>query len=715
MSSGFKIGNLWFGMSVDTKPLTTGIRTSEKQLTTSMDKVERQSAGLGAAFTRLADGLGKIGLAGLGLQTLAGSAQKLGESIGVGLVSELEQTRAQFIAFTKDAALTDKIMADLRKEANATPFAFRELATATASLIPASRQANVRLEDLVTTAEILAASNPAEGLEGAAFALREAMSGDFASIIERFNLPRQMLQFKQLAKEGVPPLKAVQRAMTAMGYDASLVSNMANTAAGRWSTFMDTIDTLKTTLATPVFDVLSSSLVTLQGILDANQETLQAWATVAGQNLATAVGTGINAVLTFIGALRGDWAGQTSADIDEFTKTIGRIGLFINQHVLPSIQALAAIAQKAFSGDIAGAVGDLVRRMTGERASFAAQLLEWGQALVAWIKPFIPPLLAELGKLADEAFTWVQGQLPGWMKQLEAWGTALVEFVKPFIPPLLDALGKLMAEMLGWVGAQAQPLLQRFVNEWVPAALGWVLEAAQQVVPELLKLSGRILDWIGAEGPGIARRFVTEWLPAALKWTADLLVDVIPKLDQLLLTITEWVVKEGVPKAVTAFLAIGDAIIDGIAQGIKDGAIWLGQQLKTALDDLVKQGIAAIQGHSPSRVFAEAVGQPIAQGVAAGILAESDTVQRALAGLLAAPPMRLPALPDAGGGRLPSLAGMGRVTGSMSAPITMSISVRDDADMARLEAMVRGLPARLNEEWGQSWDTIVRSGYRRAP
>jgi hypothetical protein len=353
--------------------------------------------------------------------------------------------------------------------------------------------------------------------------------------------------------------------------------------------------------------------------------------------------------------------------------------------------------------------------MAGERVSFAGQLVEWGQALIAWIAPYVPPLLAELEKLANEAFTWVQGQLPGWMKQLEAWGTALVEFVKPFIPPLLDQLGKLMAEMLGWVAAQAQPLLQRFVNEWVPAALRWTLEAAQQIVPELLKLSGRILDWIGAEGPGIATRFIREWVPAALEWTARLVADLAPKLDALLVSIVKWVVTEGVPKAVKAFMAIGDAIIDGIAAGLVDAFPKLVAKLGELGTNLLAEARRSIEARSPSQLYAREVGRPMAQGIAAGLLAERASVQRALAGLVAAPSMRLPALPDGGGGRLPALSGMTRV-GGVSAPITLGpISIRDDADMRRLEALVNGLPARLNEEWGANWDTIVRSGFRRAP
>jgi NACalpha-BTF3-like transcription factor len=47
------------------------------------------------------------------------------------------------------------------------------------------------IEELNRVAQLLAAVNPAEGLEGAGFALSELAAGDVTSIVERFNLSRQ--------------------------------------------------------------------------------------------------------------------------------------------------------------------------------------------------------------------------------------------------------------------------------------------------------------------------------------------------------------------------------------------------------------------------------------------------------------------------------------------------------------------------------------------
>lgn len=277
------IGAINVKIQTDTRPFQQGLQSANGAL-------QAFARGLGAplkAANALVSGLGKIGLAGLGIQTLAQSASGLANALGVGLNVELENVQAQLLAFTKDGDKAASILADIRQEAARTPFAFQEMAQATASLLPASQQSGAALMDLVKQAEILAALNPAEGLAGAAFALREALSGDFVSIVERFNLPRQRLN--ELKEQGVPALEAVRIAMQEMGADASLVSNLAATASGRWSTFMDTIDTLRATLAQPLFDFLSAGLVQVQELIDANLPRLQELARTAGQQLAEAL------------------------------------------------------------------------------------------------------------------------------------------------------------------------------------------------------------------------------------------------------------------------------------------------------------------------------------------------------------------------------------------------------------------------------------------
>lgn len=232
--------------------------------------------------------LGKIaGGVALGGVAALGAGLVKGASAGLSFNNSMEQATARINAFTKDSEATAKILDMVRDRAARTPFAFEEMANAAAALGPAAKQAGVPLEDLIAQAEILAASNPAEGLEGGVFSLKEALSGDFVSIVERFNLPKQRL--KELKDEGVPALEAISIAMKEMGLDADLVSNMANTAAGRWSTLVDTFTTLASTITAPIFEGVSSGMGELQKMLDANMPTIQEFAKTLGEGVGAAM------------------------------------------------------------------------------------------------------------------------------------------------------------------------------------------------------------------------------------------------------------------------------------------------------------------------------------------------------------------------------------------------------------------------------------------
>lgn len=198
---------------------------------------------------------GAAGLAAVGAG-FAGAA-----TAGLQFNSTMENVEAQLFAFLKDGEAVADALSLIETRAAQTPFAFEDMARATASLIPAAKQSGKEIEELISVAEILAASNPAEGLEGAAFSLREALSGDFVSIVERFNLPRQRL--KELKDEGVPALEAVSTAMRELGLDAELVTNLSQTATGRISTVKDNLLGIAAAFTQPFFAVFSESLGSL--------------------------------------------------------------------------------------------------------------------------------------------------------------------------------------------------------------------------------------------------------------------------------------------------------------------------------------------------------------------------------------------------------------------------------------------------------------------
>lgn len=272
-----KVGELFAELRIDTSKFDIALQQS------------RQNAeSFGSSLTGV---LGSAASVMTGALT-AGAVVAGGALIGAGAAgfqfnAAMESARLQINAFTKDAAKTEEILQMIKTRAAETPFSFQEMTTAAASLIPAANAAGSNLEELIELAEILAASNPAQGLEGAAVALREAMSGDFVSLIERFNIPRT--EINKLKEEGLPALEIVRQSLQSLGLDAELVANMAQTMSGRWGKITDTLQNLAGVATQPLFDILSASLGQLADWLEQNEPMLRQMAETIGTQLAGAV------------------------------------------------------------------------------------------------------------------------------------------------------------------------------------------------------------------------------------------------------------------------------------------------------------------------------------------------------------------------------------------------------------------------------------------
>lgn len=399
-------------------------------------RVKSKASALGAAISTalsgatLGAGIG-AGMAALqvGMNLVSGAVSGL-KNATLGLGTGLENTRAQIFSFTKDMGLTGQILAMVRKEADKTPFGFLDLGGAIGGLIPVARRANEPLMEVLKTAEILAASNPAEGIQGGMFALKEAvLSNDFTSVIERFNLSRDTIN--RLREQGVPALEAVRQAMAELGLDGDLIANMADTMTGRWSTFMDTLDSIKLKLTTPLFEVLKQGLVEVQAFFDANAETIGAWATLIGQW----IGRGAQVVLAGLRTIAGgalemarNWIGNLAGMESETARSLGRIAGFMS--------GLAQVAVGWGSG-IVNALATGIQMAVGAVIS-AIQFL--GRVIGGWLEPHSPP------KVLPELDTWGEATAQTWV---DSWGNADLSTIRQ----LAARVGAQIQNLQGELGA----------------------------------------------------------------------------------------------------------------------------------------------------------------------------------------------------------------------------------------------------------------------
>jgi hypothetical protein len=537
--------------------------------------------------------------AAAGAFAVVGAGAAAAAVAGFSLNNAMEQTTARINAFTKDGAATAGILDMIRDRAAKTPFEFNAMAEAAASLLPAAKTSGKGLEDLISTAEILAASNPAEGLVGAAFSLKEALSGDFVSIVERFNLPRQRLN--ELKDQGVPAIDAIRIAMQELGLDSDLVSNLAETASGRWSTFKDTLQGLAATVTKPIFDMFSAGLGTLNTHLEGVLPQLTAVAAGIGQSLAGGIQYLTTSVLP---ALWQGWQ-QSLAFLQPFIDFIQAnampilvgLGAVIATIIVPALFSVgvavisaagsfllliaplaavglaAALLYQAFqtnflgladiiqpmidavmTGFGEGGIGGALTAFIGQLGVVGPQLMTWfmgvgemiliqvgawAQGFLNWITPVIEPMLIQLGAFSVGIFNWIVTQAPLFVAQLVTWGAAFVGWIAPYVSLALTALAGFASGIVSWIVAQAPGFVTQLVA-WGSAFIAWIGPMIPPALAALGGLASSFFSWIAEQAAPILAG-LSAWAQSFIAWIPGATVQFLAEWPGMLNSFLDWI------------------------------------------------------------------------------------------------------------------------------------------------------------------------------
>lgn len=224
-------------------------------LNLNLSSTNKGVLGLNASFVTLLGTVGGVYGVIKGLKSTLGSAMKQEmESIAMkALFKENTKDANKFFNFLKDksiestASIDDLIMGG------------RGFASITKD-VPT-------LQNMVNLAERLSMVNPTEGFQGAQFSMRELLSGDVASIKERFNIDGATAH----AIKDIPTLegklKALDETLAEMGYTQQFVNTVNDTAYAKWQKLGDTIQQTFTDIgmgalekAKPAIDALTNTL-----------------------------------------------------------------------------------------------------------------------------------------------------------------------------------------------------------------------------------------------------------------------------------------------------------------------------------------------------------------------------------------------------------------------------------------------------------------------
>lgn len=162
---------------------------------------------------------------------------------------------------------------------------------------------------------------------------------------------------------------------------------------------------------------------------------------------------------------------------------------------------------------------------------------------------------------------------------------------------------------------------------WIGFVVGWVIQTWSNFNENMKKKTAEILrgigDWFSKLWPEHIEPWLLQVIPKAITWVLNLRSQLDTKFNELIKAIGDWFKN-------TDWAAIGRNIVTGIWNGVSGAAGWLKDQFSGFLHGLIEGAKAANQSHSPSLLWANEIGMPIAQGIAQGILNGHSTIKDAL-------------------------------------------------------------------------------------
>jgi len=284
------------------------------------------------------------------------------------------------------------------------------------------------------------------------------------------------------------------------------------------------------------------------------------------------------------------------------------------------------------------ALGQFINSFVGSTQTSQSIIVDafanFTSAMYEWVTNAIPPMLTRLGMAITTLLTYLQYNVPLWQAQLLVWGNQLWQWIVNAVPPMLTQLGVWLGQILGYLAANLPTFIVELLK-WATAFVQWIADNIPVAIVKLGEWVASVIKWLTDVGIPEFQKWGGEAAKAFIAWVADdLIPKVAPALGNFVTAMTDYMT-ESLKAIGTAALDIGGAIIEGIAKGIGDNA-----------RKLVDEAIAAAKGaltavrnmlgmKSPSRVFANEVGLPMAQGMAVG-LAKGAPLVAGAAGQVAA-------------------------------------------------------------------------------
>lgn len=159
-------------------------------------------------------------------------------------------------------------MARLKFFAESVNQPYEEILHSATTLLPLLKGTNVELNDAVSLTIRLSELDPMQGISGASIAVREFLSGEYLSLVRRFELDREKLREITKQSKGSPTekIRLLNEYMTSIGYGPDMLAEMEQAGIGTFDSMLDSLKQLIDKGFRPLRD--DYILPTLRGIRD---------------------------------------------------------------------------------------------------------------------------------------------------------------------------------------------------------------------------------------------------------------------------------------------------------------------------------------------------------------------------------------------------------------------------------------------------------------
>ncbi|RUL51101.1 hypothetical protein [Lysinibacillus antri] len=230
-------------------PMQKAIKKME-QASKSAEKLEKASKksassfnGFGGGVKSLAGGLTSVvsklnpvamGIAAVGAAAASAYASVKVFNATVGEAMKMQQSQVMIGAMFDNEKLSKEYMKMMDSLAINSPLLDSQTMYGNSKSFVALSKDSKELSKMWKLTEKLVASDPSQGVEGAVFALRELFSGDAISIVDRFEMSRDVMnEIKKLPLE--QQLKRLDEYFNKLGFSDKLIADMGETALGKWT------------------------------------------------------------------------------------------------------------------------------------------------------------------------------------------------------------------------------------------------------------------------------------------------------------------------------------------------------------------------------------------------------------------------------------------------------------------------------------------------